>query len=134
MAAVIQMLDRETGRQLTGFSLIGVINTFIHLGLVTALVELLTIHPMPANGMAFIGANLFSFWANSRWSFRAVITGQRYLRFLAVSLIGLAVSVVSIAISETLHWHYLIGVLLSFIFLPSVTFMAHRYWTWKNLE
>lgn len=126
------MFDRETGRQLTGFSLIGVINTFIHLVLVTTLVELLMVHPVPANGMAFIGANLFSFWANSRWSFRTVITSQRYLRFLTVSLVGLGVSVVSIAISEALQWHYLIGVLLSFIFLPLVTFLAHRYWTWKT--
>lgn len=126
------MIDRKIARQLTGFSLIGVINTFIHLGLVTALVELLTIHPMPANGMAFLCANLFSFWANSRWSFRTAITRHRYLRFLTVSLIGLTVSISSIAISEALQWHYLIGVLLSFIFLPLVTFLAHRYWTWNT--
>ena len=128
------MIDRKIARQLTGFSLIGVINTFIHLGLVTALVELLTIHPMPANGMAFLCANLFSFWANSRWSFRTAITRRRYLRFLTVSLTGLTVSIISIAISEALQWHYLIGVLLSFIFLPLVTFLAPGYWTWKNLE
>lgn len=132
MAAITLMIDRKIARQLTGFSLIGVINTFIHLGLVTALVELLTIHPMPANGMAFLCANLFSFWANSRWSFRTAITRHRYLRFLTVSLIGLTVSISSIAISEALQWHYLIGVLLSFIFLPLVTFLAHRYWTWNT--
>lgn len=128
------MLDRKTGRQLTGFSLIGVINTFIHLILVTTLVEFFVINPMLANGMAFIGANLFSFWANSRWSFRTIITSQRYLRFLMVSLVGLGVSVISIAMSETLQWHYLAGVLLSFIFLPLITFLAHRYWTWKTLD
>jgi putative flippase GtrA len=132
MAVITRMLDRETGRQLTGFSLIGVVNTFIHLTLVTTLVEFLALHPMPANAMAFIGANLFSFWANSRWSFRTAITGQRYWRFLAVSLAGLGVSIVSIAVSEALRWHYLVGVLLSFLVLPLITFLAHRYWTWKT--
>ena len=126
------MLDRETGRQLTGFSLIGVINTLIHLGLVTALVELLTIHPMPANGMAFIGANLFSFWANSRWSFRTTLTHQRYLRFFTVSLIGLTTSILAIAVSEALKWHYLIGVAISFCIMPLLTFVAHRSWTYKK--
>lgn len=126
------MLNRETGRQFTGFSLIGVVNTLIHLILVTGLVELLSVHPLPANGLAFISANVFSFWANSRWSFRVAVTSQRYMRFLTVSLLGLAISLIAIAISEALQWHYLAGVFLSFIFLPLITFLAHRNWTWKT--
>ena len=128
------MLNREMGRQFTGFSLIGIINTLIHLIMVIGLVELLTIHPLPANGLSFISANLFSFWANSRWSFRVAVTSQRYMRFLAVSLLGLAISLLAIAISEALQWHYLAGVFLSFIFLPLITFLAHRNWTWKTLD
>ncbi len=128
------MLNRETGRQFTGFSLIGVVNTLLHLMVVTGLVELFAVHPIPANGMAFITANLFSFWANSRWSFRAAVTRQRYMRFLAVSLLGLFVSLLAIAVSEALQWHYLAGVLLSFVFLPLITFLVHRHWTWKILD
>jgi len=128
------MFDREVGRQFTGFSIIGVINTVIHLTLVTGLVEILLIDPMLANALAFISANLFSFWANSRWSFQTVLTRQRYMRFLLVSLIGLFVSVSAIAVSEALRWHYLVGVLLSFIVLPLITFFTHKKWTWKTLD
>jgi putative flippase GtrA len=128
------MLDRETGRQFTGFSLIGIVNTLIHLAIVTGLVELFSVYPVLANGIAFISANLFSFWANSRWSFRTAISRQRYLRFLAVSLLGLTISLLASTVSEVLHWHYLIGVLLTFFFLPLITFFAHRNWTWKMLD
>jgi putative flippase GtrA len=131
MARKMSRLDRDTRRQLTGFSLIGVANTLIHLFIVTGLVELLAAHPIPANGIAFIGANIFSFWANSRWSFRIAMTNQRYMRFLAISLLGLAVSLIAITISEALQWHYLTGVILSFVLLPLITFFAHRHWTWK---
>lgn len=134
MVEETRMFNRETGRQFTGFSLIGVVNTLLHLMVVTGLVELFSVHPIPANGMAFITANLFSFWANSRWSFRAAVTRQRYMRFLAVSLLGLFVSLLAIAVSEALQWHYLAGVLLSFVFLPLITFLAHRHWTWKILD
>lgn len=134
MAGKSRIFNQETGRQFTGFSVIGVVNTLIHLMLVIGLVELLFIHPALANGVAFIGVNLFSFWANSRWSFRVAVTHQRYLRFLAVSLLGLSVSLFAIAISEALQWHYLAGVLLSFVFLPLMTFLAHRSWTWKTLD
>jgi putative flippase GtrA len=128
------MINRETGRQLASFSLIGVCNTLIHLVMVMGLVELFSVYPVLANGVAFINANLFSFWANSRWSFRAAINRQRYIRFFVVSLLGLTVSVLASMLGETLHWHYLLGVLLTFIFLPLVTFLAHRNWTWNMLN
>ncbi|WP_244070399.1 GtrA family protein [Nitrosomonas sp. PY1] len=126
------MIDREIGRQFTGFSLIGIFNTIIHLVIVTSLVEVFLAHPMPANAIAFICANLFSFWANSRWSFRTTLTHQRYLRFFTVSLIGLTTSILAIAVSETLNWHYLIGVAISFCIMPLLTFVAHRSWTYKK--
>ena len=126
------MIDRETGRQFTGFSLIGVFNTIIHLVIVTGLVEIFFVHPMPANAIAFICANLFSFWANSRWSFQATVTRQRYLRFFTVSLIGLAISILAIAVSEALKWHYLIGVAISFCTMPLLTFIAHKSWTYRK--
>ena len=125
------MFNRESGRQLTGFSMIGIVNTVIHLAIVTGLVELLRVYPVLANGLAFLCANLFSFWANSRWSFRLSMTRQRYARFLVVSLFGLMVSLLAVAISEALQWHYLMGVFIAFILLPLITFFAHRNWTWK---
>lgn len=128
------MINRETGRQLASFSLIGVCNTLIHLVMVMGLVELFSVYPVLANGVAFITANLFSFWANSRWSFRAAINRQRYIRFFVVSLLGLTVSLLASMLGEALHWHYLLGVLLTFIFLPLVTFLAHRNWTWNMLN
>lgn len=126
------MLSRETGRQVTGFSLIGVVNTLIHLILVTGLVELFFVHPILANGMAFISANLFSFWANSRWSFQVAVTSRRYMRFLAVSFLGLSISLIAVAISEALRWHYLTGVVLSFCVIPLLTFFTHKFWTYKK--
>lgn len=129
----ICMIDRKIGRQFTGFSLIGVINTIIHLLIVTSLVEIYVVHPILANAIAFIFANSFSFWANSYWSFQTAPSRQRYLLFFAVSLAGLTVSILAIAISETLRWHYLVGVSLAFIVLPIVTFFAHKKWTWSNL-
>ena len=104
-------------RQFAGFSVLGLVNTAIHLAVV----------------LAFACANVFSFWGNSRWVFRARPTRQRYVRFLLVSLLGLAVSLGASALGESRHWHYLAGVALSFALLPALTFFAHRIWTWKTL-
>ena len=120
-------------RQFAGFSVLGLVNTAIHLAVVVGLVEGVAVFPVVANGLAFVCANVFSFWGNSRWVFRARPTRQRYARFLLVSLLGLAVSLGASALGESRHWHYLAGVALSFALLPALTFFAHRIWTWKTL-
>ncbi|WP_295852329.1 GtrA family protein [uncultured Xylophilus sp.] len=126
------MLRSETTRQFAGFSLIGLVNTGIHLAVVTSLVEWARLHPALANGLAFVCANVFSFFANSRWTFRSAASLSRYLRFVTVSLAGLAIAMAASALGAALHWHYLAGVLLSFALLPVLSFAANKYWTWKT--
>lgn len=132
MAGETRIFNRETRQQLIGFSLVGAANTLIHLMMITGLVELFSVHAVPANGMAFITANLFSFWVNSRWSFRAAVTRQRYVRFLAVSLLGLTISLLASAVAEVFNWHYLAGVALLFCIMPLLTFFSHKFWTYAK--
>ncbi len=118
-------------RQLAVFAVTGLVNTLIHLLVVVALVEWWAVYPALANACAFFVANLFSFWANSRWTFATRLSFGRYQRFLLVSLLGLVVTVAASMLAQRLSWHYLFGVLLSFVCLPLLTFAAHRYWTWR---
>lgn len=119
-------------RQLAGFSGAGIINTFIHLGVVVALVEGASVHPVIANTLAFLTANVFSFWANARFGFGAVPSRRRYLRFLAVSIAGLMLTVILTSTAAALGWHYLLGTVMVFAALPILTFIAHREWTWSD--
>ena len=113
------------------FSLIGVANTAIHLAVVVALVEGLQSNPVLANCLAFVVANLFSFYANGRWNYPGRFDRRRYARFLAVSLAGLAVTAGVSGIAAALGWHYLVGTALVFVCLPVLTFLAHERWTWS---
>lgn len=124
----------ELGRQFLRFGAIGVINTLIHLGVVLSLVEVCAMGPLMANGLAFVAANVFSFWANSRFTFRAITTWKRYSRFLLVSMAGLLLAVGASYVNGRLGFHYLWGVALSFVLLPVLSFAANRFWTWKDLS
>jgi hypothetical protein len=31
-----------------------------------------------------------------------------------------------------LRWHYLVGVLLTLVLLPVLTYLSHRAWTWQG--
>lgn len=126
------MLKHIFSLQFVRFSLIGVINTLIHVFVVVTLVELIHTPAPPANGLAFISANLFSFWINSRWTFGTPIQAGRYLRFLVISLAGLLIALTASVYAERMHWHYLAGVTLSFIVLPVLSFFGHKLWTWRQ--
>ena len=126
------LLRSETARQFAGFAAIGVLNTLLHLGVVIALVECSGMHPALANGAAFVCANLFSYWANSRFTFRSAPTWRRYGRFAAVSLVGLAVAMLATQAALALHMHYLVGVGVSFMLLPVLSFTANKVWTWRH--
>lgn len=95
------------------FCVVGVANTLLHLAVVYTLVEVLGLLPTMANVLAFIVANLFSFLVNSRWTFQQAAGLQRYSRFLVVSLTGLVLSWLCVALAGQLGVHYMLGVIAS---------------------
>ena len=131
MVLIPGMIDREELARIGRFALIGVLNTGVHLAVVISLVELLHVFPVWANGAAFVCANLFSFWANSRWSFKRRMSRARYIRFLSVSLLSLFATLGLTSLGEMLNLYYLVSVFVTMFTLPAVTYLAHRLWTFK---
>jgi len=113
------------------FGVIGVINTLLHSGTVILLVETGLTGPVAANVAGFAVANTVSFFANCRYTFHTAPDWQRYRKFLAVSMVSLALTVALSALAETMHWHYLIGLLLVLLFGPVLTFALHRAFTFR---
>ena len=113
------------------FSGIGVINTLIHTAIVVLSIEGFGLHPAFANAIAFVVANTFSYWANRHWNFKGEMSLLQYGRFLAVSLAGLAVTVLVSSLAAWAGWHYLVGLGLVFVALPALTFKLHWQWTFK---
>ena len=119
-------------RKLAKFSGIGLANTALHIGIVVLLVEILHAHSAMANTIAFVVANIFSYWANSRWNFKTPNSLQQYGRFFAVSIFGLAITIMTSSLAAYAGWHYLIGLALVFVALPTFTFLLHYRWTFKR--
>jgi putative flippase GtrA len=126
------MIQHEFPRFLR-FCLVGVANTGVHMLIVLALAELLHWPPDWANVSAFICANLFSYAINSRWTFASMQGDRtRYLRFLAVSLTGLAISWASVRLAMLLHLHYLIGVAGSVVLVAVSGYVLNRLFVFRH--
>lgn len=125
-----QHLMRQAGR----FVVTGVLATALHA--TTVMLMVLLIVPPPtqvvANGCAFVVANLFSYVTNSLWSFAAPLHGKRYARFLAVSGIGFAGTLLVAGLAEWLGLSPAAGILLVVCVMTPISFTLHRGWTFRG--
>lgn len=108
------------------FALIGVVNTGLHFVLLVLLVEKIGLWPPLANAAAFFGTNLFSYFANSHFSFRVDVSSNRYLRFLVTSLIGVVIAYGLSRAVEEFGGHYLLGFVLLIVLMPPINYLLVR--------
>lgn len=119
-------------REIFSFGLIGIANTTIHAGIVVFLVEARFTSQVPANLIAFCIANVFSYYANARTTFRSSMSWMGYARFLKVSLLSLFLTVSISSFAQAMSLHYVFGLMLVIVLGPILTFVLHRIYTFRN--
>lgn len=102
----------ETRRQFLTFSAIGLLNTAIDAAIFFASVSIFGLTLLLSNILAWLGAVQFSYFMNSRITFRKqhesegandnITAFLRYQRFILSNLTGLVVSTVTLLIAETM--------------------------------
>lgn len=123
--------ERQTLARLVRFGVSGVIATGIHVAVATPLIYLVHASQVSANGIAFVIANIGSYLLNTLWSFDARLTRDSYLRFLAVSLLGLLLTLMISAGAQAVDANYWLGLVAILSVVPAVTFALHRCWTYR---
>jgi putative flippase GtrA len=118
-------------KQVQRFAVSGLLATGLHALVAVGLIESFAISAPLANGIAFLIATVFSYAVNTLWSFSSALHGRNLFRFICVSIVGgsLAISVSAIAAHYELH--YLAGIGMVALIVPSVTFLLHRFWTYR---
>jgi putative flippase GtrA len=97
----------------------------------SALIGLGRLHAGAANGIAFTVAALASYVLNSLWTFEARLAVGRLVRFVAVAVTGLVVTVAITTAIQRAGYHYLVGIAAVVIVMPVLTFFSHRMWTYR---
>jgi putative flippase GtrA len=118
-------------KQIRRFAVSGLLATSLHALVAIGLIRLLAMSAPSANGLAFAVATVFSYAINTLWSFSSALHGQNLVRFICVSIVGGALAMGVSAIAARYDLHYLIGIGLVAILVPPVTFLLHRFWTYR---
>lgn len=122
------MIIPEKYLQFIRFALVGVANTLVHALVVVALMEALLPPAAVANGVAFVFANLMSYTLNSRFTFRMPMSFFGYRRFLLVSLVSLALTLLITSAVDYAGLHYSIGLLMAIFVVPVLNYLVMRVW------
>jgi len=118
--------------QFTKFGLVGLINTLIHAVILFAAVEVSKLHPVVANFMAFLGANMASFIMNSYWTFKTAPEVRRYGKFLTSSLLALGLTLGIAGVFEFLDIHYGLGFLCIILLVPALNYWMLKRWAFAG--
>jgi putative flippase GtrA len=123
--------SRDSLATLLKFGATGICSTLIHILVATTLISGFDKATPIANGTAFIIATLFSYGVNTLWSFSNQISSRNALRFIIVSLVGLALTVLISLLADALNFHYMIGIAMVVMTVPVYSFLAHSLWTYR---
>lgn len=119
-------------RQFALFLCIGLGATTVHVVIAAHLIENHMVPPALGNAIAFVFANLFSYFSQSAYVFQVPPSPVQYWRFLSVSLGGLALVAALSSGLEALGFHYMVGIAAVVLVLPIVTFGVHSLWVFRN--
>lgn len=118
-------------RRLIRFGVAGVMSTLVHVTVAVACVEEAGLPPVVSNGLAFLVANVFSYFVHTYWSFSHQPRRKSFFRFFIVSLAGLGSALLISWAVEHHGMHYLYGIALTIVALPAITFALHNFWTYR---
>ena len=108
------------------FIVTGAANTLVHIS-VFSLLLYLQISVVMANVVAFMCANIFSFFASSYFVFKVNTSSfYFYWRFLILSIIGMTLSFFISVVCEKLQLHSYISVLGVVLIMPPVSYMLQK--------
>lgn len=119
------------------YGLVGASGGALHVGTLWALVEKAGLPVLPATTAGFVVAVVNNFIWNRLWTFRSRERNVRlqFTRFLAVSLCGLAINNLSMALAISLAgWSYLWAQLATMGLVWAWNFFANTYWTFQPLH
>lgn len=124
----------KLAREAAIFAAVGLTATGVHVAVALALRGLAGLAPLSANLAAYLCAVGVSYLGNARLTFgRPAMDRGQFLRFLVVSLLGLACTQgLTWLLVERLGWPFAWGLAVVAVATPAMTFTAAKLWAFAS--
>lgn len=128
------MNDRPLLQQVPLFAVVGACATLTHVAVALTARELAGLGPMEANFAGYLLAVGVSYFGNARLTFRRrALHGAQFARFIAVSLLGLALTQgLTWLLVQQLGWPFWAGLAVVAVAVPALSFLLARAWAFAR--
>lgn len=117
-------------KQLFRYGCVGILSTLIHFCIACLTAAFITGSLFFSNLIGFLVAYIWSYYAQSRFVFRAGLSVQKGARFFMVQAAALVLSVQVAGLAETVS--VFLQVFICAILLPVMAFVIHRVWVFAD--
>lgn len=117
--------------KLLRFGVSGLFATGLHVMVAMTLIVRAGTESALANALAFACSTGSSYLLNTFWSFSSVPALANIWRFAVVSLGGLTLTALVAHATQIAGGGPALGIAMVVCVVPPVTFMAHRWWTYR---
>ncbi|HGL4261232.1 GtrA family protein [Burkholderia dolosa] len=117
--------------RLVRFGLSGLCSTALHALVASAMYALFDATQVAANAVAFACATVFSYLANTLWSFSSTVRSRNMLRFVVVALAGFTETMLIARTADLLGIARGASIVAIALLIPPTTFVMHRLWTYR---
>jgi len=126
--------DRPLVQQVPRFAVVGGLATLTHVTIALAARKLAGLTPLEANLVGYLAAVGVSYLGNARFTFRrAILHGPQFVRFVMVSLAGLALTQgLTWLLVERLGWPFWAGLGVVAVAVPALSFVLQRIWAFRR--
>jgi putative flippase GtrA len=118
--------------KLMRFGISGLLATGLHVAIALSLINRYEVSPPLANSAAFACATVWSYLANTLWSFSSSPDLRNACRFVVVALGGMSLTALTAGLAQKAGAVPLVGIGMVVCVVPGFTFVAHRYWTYRR--
>jgi putative flippase GtrA len=121
------------GKQFFVFVLMGLVTTAVHTGVAVLAHQVGRLPPLGANFTGYAVAVGVSYFANARLTFRQDLGRRQFLRFVTLSLTGLAMSQGIIwLLTHVFDQPFGLALAVAVLAVPPLTFLGARLWVFRE--
>ncbi|MEJ8305017.1 GtrA family protein [Saccharibacillus sacchari] len=116
------------------YGVIGVFGTLLQTGTLFIYVEKGHGDPLVGSTLGFVFSLLFSYMANSRWTFRkSERSASALVKYTVVSCAGLLLNLLVLFLFDRVfHWWYGYGQITSIVLVPIHNFILNKAWAFRT--
>jgi len=112
------------------YAIVGGISTFIHIFIASLYIYFVKDSVFQSNTIGFLVAYVFSYLVQSKLVFEHAVSTQKAIKYFIVQFSSLLLAILPSEIFDSYNSY--LRTLIVAVLLPLITFIMHKFWTFKE--